>query len=98
MSTLRAVTERIRIVAVSSLGGGLEMYDFTIYVFFAPILAALFFPSDDKIVSLLSVLGVFAIGYLARPIGGIIFGHFGDRVGRKNGLLVAIIIMAVDPG
>lgn len=95
MSKTRAIAGKIRIIAVSSLGGGLEMYDFVIYVFFAPVLATLFFPHEDKIASLLAVFAVFAVGYLARPIGALLFGYFGDRVGRKISLLVAIVVMAL---
>lgn len=83
------------IVAIASIGGGLEMYDFTIYVFFAPIIAQLFFPHESHVSSLLSTFAIFATGYLVRPIGAILFGHYGDRVGRKKGLLITFIIMAI---
>lgn len=83
---------------ISSIGGGLEIYDFTIYVFFAPIIAKLFFPLENNLVPLLNTFAVFAIGYLARPIGAFFFGHFGDRLGRKKGMLLAISLMAIATG
>ncbi len=95
MKTSKAL---IRIVAVTCIGGGLEMYDFMIYAFFAPILAALFFPNTNHLVSLIEVFSVFAAGYLARPLGAIFFGHYGDKKGRKKGLLLTIIIMAIATG
>jgi MFS family permease len=82
-----------RIVTASSLGGALEMYDFIIYVFFAPTIASLFFNHHNHVVNLLATFGIFAIGYFARPLGGIIFGYYGDVHGRKKGLLVSMVLM-----
>ncbi len=82
-------------VLVSSLGGGLEMYDFTIYIFFTPILATLFFPKQNHSISLLITFAVFAVGYFSRPLGSMIFGHYGDQFGRKKGMLISIAIMAI---
>jgi len=76
-------------------GNILEWYDFTVYGFFATIIGTQFFPEEDKIVQLISAFGVFAAGYLMRPIGGIIFGHIGDRQGRKKALLLSILMMAI---
>lgn len=61
----------------------------------APILAQLFFPSSTPILSLLATFGVFASGFIARPIGGIIFGHIGDRYGRRTALSLTILLMAL---
>lgn len=82
-------------LVASSLGNILEWYDFALFGFFAPILAQLFFPSDDHLASLLSTFGVFAAGFLMRPLGGALFGHFGDKVGRKNALAASVILMAI---
>jgi hypothetical protein len=68
-----------------------EWYDFAVYGFFAAILGRQFFPAEDPLSSLLAAFGVFAAGYLMRPFGSIVFGHIGDRVGRKPVLLVAVI-------
>ena len=61
----------------------LEWYDFGLYGLFAPILAPLFFPAHDRIASLIGAYSGFAIGFAARPLGGVVFGHLGDRVGRR---------------
>lgn len=87
-----------RAILISSIGGGLELYDFTIYVFFAPIIAKLFFPLEQNLLSLINTFAVFAIGYLARPIGAFFFGHYGDRLGRKKGMLLAITLMVIATG
>ena len=80
------------IVAASS-GNVLEWYDFTVYGFLAPTLATLFFPSEDKLASLLSAFAVLAVGYAARPVGSVIFGHIGDRIGRKAALMISVLLM-----
>lgn len=76
------------------VGNILEWYDFAIYGYFAPILAKLFFPSADPVASVLAAFGVFAIGFFMRPIGGLIFGHIGDCVGRRTALTWSVILMA----
>jgi len=84
-----------KVIAAGIMGEVLEWYDFTLYAFFAPVLATLFFPTHDPILSLLATFGGFAAGYLTRPLGGIIFGHLGDRLGRKNTLALTLLLMAV---
>ena len=76
-------------------GNILEWYDFTVYGFLATVIGSQFFPEEDKVVQLIYSFGVFAAGYLMRPIGGIIFGHIGDRQGRKKALLISILLMAI---
>jgi len=71
----------------------LEWYDFTIYGFLAPTLGQVFFPSRDPSTSLLSAFAVLAVGYAARPIGSVIFGHIGDRFGRKPALIASVLMM-----
>ena len=73
----------------------LEWYDFSLLGSLAPIISKLFFPSESATLSLLATFGVFATGFIARPIGGLIFGHIGDRSGRKNALSKTIILMAI---
>ncbi|MEM9630789.1 MAG: MFS transporter [Pseudomonadota bacterium] len=82
-----------RSILAATSGNVLEWYDFTVYGFLAPTLAALFFPSIDKLASLLSAFAVLAVGYAARPIGSLIFGHIGDRVGRKTALMISVLVM-----
>jgi MFS family permease len=87
--------EQKKIIALSSLGGALEFYDFIIFVFFAKVIGDLFFPATNAIASLMGSLAVFAIGYLARPLGGFIFGHLGDKFGRKKTFVATVFLMAI---
>lgn len=80
---------------LSSLGGMLEFYDFIIYALLASFISKLFFPTGSAITSLLIAFSAYAIGYLARPLGGVIFGHFGDKYGRKKTFTISILIMAL---
>lgn len=81
--------------ALAALGGTLEFYDFVIYVFFATVLGGLFFPPDmPGWLRQLQTFGIFAAGYLARPVGGIVIAHFGDRLGRKRMFSLSIFLMA----
>lgn len=84
-----------RSVFATASGNVLEWYDFTVYSFLAPILATAFFPSDDKVASLLAAFAVLAAGYLARPVGSMIFGYIGDKVGRKPAMMWSIILMGL---
>lgn len=83
------------IIAPGVIGNALEWYDFSLYGYFAPIIAHLFFPQADKAIAIMTTFGVFAMGFLMRPLGAILFGHFGDRWGRKKVLATAVIIMAI---
>ena len=75
----------IRTLSLAALGGALEFYDFIIFVFFTAVIGQLFFPPDTPDwLRQLQAFGLFAAGYLARPLGGIIMAHFGDRAGRKG--------------
>src|SRR5258705_267337 len=73
-----------RIVLLASLGGALEFYDFVIFGIFAKDIADAIFPTPTPLVSLMVSFAAFAAGYLARPIGGIVLSHFGDRYGRRH--------------
>jgi len=77
------------------IGNVLEWYDFVVYGFLAAIIGELFFPSEDPMVSLLKSFGVFAVGFIMRPVGAVLFGHIGDKYGRKQALTISIIMMAV---
>src|SRR5471032_2444676 len=84
-----------RTLSLAALGGALEFYDFVVYVFFAPVLGQLFFPADmPDWLRMLQTFGIFAAGYLARPLGGILIGHFGDLLGRKRMFMLSIFLMA----
>lgn len=82
------------LVVASSIGTILEWYDFTLYAYLAPIISMNFFPNGNSITSVMLVYSVFAIGFIVRPIGAMIFGHFGDRIGRKKVLVFSIVMMA----
>ena len=84
-----------RTLSLSFLGGALEFYDFIIFVFFASVIGKLFFPADmPSWLALTQAYGIFAAGYLARPVGGIIMAHFGDRIGRKRMFTLSVFMMA----
>ncbi|WP_405673175.1 MHS family MFS transporter [Streptomyces canus] len=88
-------TRQLRRVALSGLlGTAVEFYDFLVYgTVAALVFGELFFPGADPAVGTIAAFGTFAAGYVARPIGGIVFGHFGDRLGRKNMLLLTMGLM-----
>jgi MHS family proline/betaine transporter-like MFS transporter len=90
--------QRCKVVVAGVTGNVLEWYDFAVYGFFAPIIGRLFFPSDDPTVSLIASFGAFAAGFLMRPIGGIIFGFIGDKIGRKRALVLSVLLMAIPSG
>jgi len=77
------------------IGNVLEWYDFAIYGYFAAQIGRSFFPHEDAIAQLLAAFGVFAIGYLMRPIGGAIVGHIGDSFGRRAALTFSVTAMAI---
>ncbi|WJY10323.1 MFS transporter [Pectobacteriaceae bacterium C80] len=83
-------------LSLAALGGALEFYDFIIFVFFAAVIGDLFFPADiPDWLRQVQTFGIFAAGYLARPLGGIIMAHFGDLVGRKKMFSLSILLMAL---
>lgn len=86
----------VKTLSLAALGGALEFYDFIIFVFFTAVIGQLFFPPDmpDWLRQLQS-FGIFAAGYLARPLGGIIMAHFGDLFGRKRMFALSVFLMAV---
>ena len=83
-------------LGLSALGGALEFYDFVIFVFFAATMGQLFFPPDmPDWLRQVQTFGIFAAGYLARPLGGVVMAHFGDRSGRKQMFMLSILLMAI---
>jgi MHS family proline/betaine transporter-like MFS transporter len=82
-----------RTIVGGTIGNVMEWYDFALYGFFAPVISQLFFPSDNRIASLIATFGVFAAGFVMRPIGGVIFGYLGDRFGRAAVLKISIVTM-----
>src|ERR1700757_3660560 len=94
-----AITERSQInsiVFASCLGTTIEWYDFLIYATAAALIFnKAFFPTFDPLAGTLAALGSYAVGFLARPLGGALFGHFGDRLGRKSMLVLTLFIMGL---
>lgn len=82
-------------VIAGTIGNFIEWYDFSVYGFFAAIIGSQFFPSDDPVASLLASFAVFAVSFFMRPVGAFVFGHYGDRIGRRSTLAVAVILMGV---
>ncbi len=84
-----------KIVGLSALGGMLEFYDFVIYGIFSLYFASQFFPNTSHLISVIQSYVIFVLGYIARPIGGIIFSHIGDEYGRKKVLIITVVLMGV---
>lgn len=85
-----------RAVIASTIGTAIEWYDFFLYsVVTGLVFAKLFFPNSDPLVGTLEAFGIYAVGFIARPIGAAIFGHYGDRIGRKSTLIATLMIMGV---
>lgn len=89
------IAPSIKVRLASMIDNTLEWYDFAIYGYFAATIGNHFFPDGDPAVSIIAAFGVFAIGFLARPVGSILFGDLGDRVGRRHALIISILVMAV---
>jgi MFS family permease len=83
-----------RVVLLASLGGTLEFFDFVVFGIFARDIADAVFPSRSPLASLMASFAAFAAGYLARPIGGLILSHFGDRHGRRTVFLLSLFVMS----
>ena len=86
----------VRILSLASIGGALEFYDFVIFVFLANVIGKLFFAASlPEWVRQAQTFGIFAAGYLARPLGGIVMAHFGDTRGRKRMFTLSVLLMAI---
>lgn len=83
-----------RVTAATVVGNTIEFYDFSIYgTLTALVFSQIFFPSFDPVVGTLLAFGAFGVGFISRPLGGLIFGHFGDKFGRKPTLVVSLLVM-----
>jgi MHS family proline/betaine transporter-like MFS transporter len=88
-------SQSLKVIASSSIGTILEWYDFSLFAFLTPMLASNFFPQQSKATGFMFTYGIFAIGFFGRPIGAALFGHIGDRIGRKRTLILSIVLMAL---
>jgi MFS family permease len=86
---------RVRLIMACTIGNALEFYDFVVYSFFAATIGALFFPAQDATVQLLLSFATYGVGFFLRPLGGIVFGTFADRKGRKLATIVTLFLMAL---
>jgi len=92
----RTPTSIVKVVFASLIGTAVEWYDFFLYGSAAALVfGTLFFPDADPVNATLLAFGTYAVGFVARPIGGVVFGHFGDRVGRKKMLVIALMMMGI---
>jgi MFS family permease len=98
LDTAAAAPFNARVIVVATIGNALEWFDFTVFSFFAAIIAKQFFPSDNATASLLAAWTTFGVGFLTRPLGGIVLGNYADRHGRKSALMVTISLMAIGVG
>ncbi|MFE3572666.1 MFS transporter, partial [Bacillus subtilis] len=83
-----------RVMAAGAIGHFVEFYDFALYGYFATTIAALFFPKSSPATALLSTFAIFAVSFFMRPVGGIVFGHLGDKIGRRAALLWSLMLMS----
>lgn len=91
----RLIRTKKKIIAAGIIGNVIEYYDFALIGFLAVMMGKLFFPSTDPVLSLLGSFGAFAAGMIMRPVGALVFGHIGDRVGRRFALLSSLMMMAL---
>jgi MHS family proline/betaine transporter-like MFS transporter len=94
MNSKRLAGDRRAIIA-GVAGNVMEWYDFSVYGYFATNIGRHFFPTQDAVSSLIAAFGVFAAGFLMRPLGSLVFGHIGDKMGRKTALTASVALMAI---
>src|SRR5215475_13393575 len=97
LTTTTPKASSIKVVALASLiGTTIEWYDFYLYgTAAALVFNRLFFPTFDPLMGTLAALGTYSVGFVARPVGGIVIGHYGDRIGRKSMLILTLVIMGL---
>jgi MHS family proline/betaine transporter-like MFS transporter len=85
---------RVKAISAASIGNVVEWFDFSVYGYFASLIAINFFVTDNELTSLLATFAVFAVGFFMRPLGAVIIGNYGDKFGRKKALAFTVIMMA----
>jgi MHS family proline/betaine transporter-like MFS transporter len=95
VATARPAAELRKVIIATSLGNGLEIFDFTVFSFFAAMIGAHFFPANDPMTSLLLAVGTFGVGFFMRPLGAMVIGAYADRVGRRAAMMLTIWLMAL---
>jgi MFS transporter, MHS family, proline/betaine transporter len=94
-AAMRGAGAAAKLIVAASVGNALEFYEILVYGYFAVIVAKVFFPAADEAISILVTFGTFGISFLARPVGAIFFGQYGDRKGRKRALTLSILLMLI---
>jgi MHS family proline/betaine transporter-like MFS transporter len=87
-----------RLITAASLGNALEFYEILVYGYFAVVISKVFFPAENETVSIMVTLGSFGASFLARPVGAVFLGDYGDRKGRKSALTLSILLMTIGTG
>lgn len=87
--------QRVRAILIGSIGNLVEWYDFYCYAAFSLYFSGAFFPAQDITSQMMSTAGIFALGFLIRPVGGVLFGHVGDRLGRRTALMTSVTLMCL---
>jgi len=93
--TASDMARRVKMIFLGSAGNLVEWYDFYAYAAFALYFAPSFFPNTDPVVQQLQAALLFAFGFIVRPIGGWLFGHFADRYGRRSALTISVLLMCI---
>src|SRR5438105_15189168 len=96
LTAVDAARQLRRAVIASTVGTTIEWYDFFLYsIVTGLVFAKLFFPKSDPLTGTLEAFAIYAVGFAARPVGAAIFGHYGDRIGRKSMLIVTLLMMGL---
>ncbi len=88
-------TNTRQVIVAGAIGNVLEWYDFAVYGYFAAAIGRAFFPQEDPVAQILAAFGIFAVGFLMRPVGGAVIGSIGDKFGRRAALTVSVVAMAI---
>ena len=91
----RIELKRLRAILVGSIGNLVEWYDFYCFAAFSLYFASSFFPAQDPTAQMMSTAGIFALGFFVRPLGGVLFGRIGDRLGRRTALMASVLLMCL---
>src|SRR5690606_14829593 len=84
-----------KLIKAGIIGNIVEWYDFAIYGYFALIIGKLYFPAESEYASIIAAFGAFAVGFLMRPLGSLLFGYIGDKFGRRKALIISVLMMAI---
>lgn len=87
--------QRVRVLAGSSVGTLIEYYDFAVYALVVPVIAASYFPPGNQVIAVVSAFAVYGVAFVIRPLGGVVFGAIGDRVGRRRVLGIVLTLMCL---